>query len=65
MRERLKQGKTELFPREISDEKIFLISFFKSAPVISQNDRVFVDKNHHGLVEVSKKKKKEKERVDF
>ena len=65
MRERLKQGKREL-PREISDEKIFLISFFKSAPfVISQNDRVFVDKNHHGLVEVSKKKKKEKERVDF
>ncbi len=63
MRERLKQGKREL-PREISDEKIFLISFFKSAPVISQNDRVFVDKNHR-LVEVSKKKKKEKERVDF
>tara|TARA_B100000405_G_scaffold162882_1_gene113674 strand:- start:4 stop:195 length:192 start_codon:yes stop_codon:yes gene_type:complete len=63
VRERLKQGKREL-PREISDEKIFLISFFKSAPVISQNDRVFVDKNHR-LVEVSKKKKKEKERVDF
>ena len=62
MRERLKQGKREL-PREISDEKIFLISFFKSAPVISQNDRFFVDKNHR-LVEVSKKKK-EKERVDF